>query len=115
MTITTSSTSTATAGPLPDLAASSIMGPTGTIRWGQSFQVSTDVQNLGQGDAGPFQVFFVLTGQAGSISDAIYLGQTTVSGLAAGGSQEINQTLTLPTRLPVRRDAQQRRLCPRSP
>ena len=34
MTITTSTTSTATTGSLPDLAASSIMGPTGTIRWG---------------------------------------------------------------------------------
>ncbi len=45
-------------------------------------------------------MFFLLTGQAGSISDAIYLGQTTVSGLAAGASQEIDQTLTLPTRLP---------------
>jgi hypothetical protein len=100
MTITTSSTSTATTGSLPDLAASSVMGPTGTVRWGQAVPVSTDVQNLGQGAAGPFQVFFVLTGQAGSINDAIYLGQTTVSGLAAGASQQVNQTLTLPTRLP---------------
>ena len=87
ITITTSSTSTATAGPLPDLAASSIIAPSGTVRWGQTFQVSTDVQNIGQGDAGPFQVFFLLTGQAGSINDAIYLGQTTVSGLAAGASR----------------------------
>ena len=101
ITITTSSTSTATAGPLPDLAAASIIGPTGTIRWGQSFQVSTEVQNLGQGAAGQFQVSYLLTGQAGTINDAIYLGQTTVSGLAAGASQAINQTLTLPTRLPA--------------
>jgi hypothetical protein len=101
MTITTSSTSTATAGPLPDLAATSIMGPTGTIRWGQSFQINTDVQNLGLGAAGAFQVFYVLTGQTGSISDAIYLGQTVVNGLAAGASQSISQTLTLPSRLPA--------------
>jgi CARDB len=100
MTITTSSTSTATTGALPDLAASSIMGPTGTVHWGSSVPVSTEVQNIGQGDAGPFQVFFVLTGQAGSINDAIYLGQTTISGLAAGASQLVNQTLTLPSRLP---------------
>jgi hypothetical protein len=100
MTITTSSTSTATTGPLPDLATSTVLGPTGTIRWGQSFQVTTNVQNLGQGAAGPFQVFFLLTGQAGSINDAIYLGQTTISGLAAGATQPITQTLTLPTRLP---------------
>jgi hypothetical protein len=100
MTITTSTTSTATTGSLPDLAASSIMGPTGTVRWGSAVPVSTDVQNLGQGDAGPFQVFFVLTGQTGSINDAIYLGQTTISGLAAGASQQVNESLTLPTRLP---------------
>ena len=78
----------------------------------RSFPVSTDVQNLGQGDAGPFQVFFLLTGQAGSINDAIYLGQTTITGLAAGASQPITQTLTLPTRLPSGRHPQQRRLWP---
>jgi CARDB len=101
ITITTSSTSTATSGPLPDLAASTILGPTGTIRWGQSFQVNSEVQNVGTGAAGPFQVFFVMTGQAGSISDAIYLGQTTISSLAAGASAPIDQTLTLPNRLPA--------------
>ena len=100
MTITTSSTSTATTGPLPDLAASSIVGPSGTIRWGDSFPVSTTVQNLGQGDAGSVQVFFLLTGQGGSLNNSIYLGQTTISSLAAGASQDVNQTLTLPTRLP---------------
>src|SRR5262249_24739305 len=68
MSITTSSTSTATTGALPDLAASSILGPTSTTRWGQTVPVSTTIQNIGQGDAGPFQVFFVLTGQAGSIN-----------------------------------------------
>jgi hypothetical protein len=101
MTITTDPNSTATAGPLPDLAASSILAPTGSIRWGQSLQVTTDVQNIGQGAAGPFKVFFLLTGQAGSINNAIYLGQTTLSGLAVGASQQVNQSLTLPTRLPA--------------
>ncbi len=100
MTITTSSTSTALTGSLPDLAASTVLAPTGTVRWGQSFQVTSNVQNLGQGDAGPFQVFFLLTGQAGTINDAIYLGQTTINGLAAGDTQPITQTLTLPSRLP---------------
>ncbi len=100
ITITTSTTSTATSGPLPDLATSSVVAPVGTVTWGQSFPVSTVVQNLGQGDAGAFQVFYLLTGQAGSINDAIYLGQTDVSGLAAGANDPITQTLTLPTRLP---------------
>lgn len=99
--ITTSPTSTATAGPLPDLAASSVMAPTSTIRWGQSFPVSTLVQNLGQGAAGPFQVDFLLTGSTGAINNAIYLGQATINGLAAGASQSINQTLTLPVRVPA--------------
>ncbi len=98
--ITTSTTSTATSGPLPDLATSSVVAPVGTVTWGQSFPVSTVVQNLGQGDAGAFQVFYLLTGQAGTINDAIYLGQTDVSGLAAGANDPITQTLTLPTRLP---------------
>ncbi len=48
----------------------------------------------------PFQVFYLLTGQAGSITDAIYLGQTDVSSLAAGADDPITQSLTLPTRLP---------------
>jgi hypothetical protein len=98
--ITSSSTSTATTGPLPNLAAASILAPTGTVRWGQNIQISTEVQNLGQGDAGAFQVFYLLTGQAGSINDAIYLGQTDVPGLAAGANDPITQTLTLPNRLP---------------
>jgi CARDB protein len=100
ITITTSTTSTATTGSLPDLAASSVVAPTGTVTWGQNIQVSTVVQNVGQGDAGSFQVFFLLTGQAGSINDAIYLGQTTVSSLASGANDPITQSLTLPTRLP---------------
>ena len=100
ITITTSSTSTATAGSLPDLAAASIIAPSNAVRWGQDIQVSTNVQNIGQGDAGPFQVFYLLTGQAGSITDAIYLGQTNVPSLAAGANDPIAQTLTLPNRLP---------------
>ncbi len=100
ITITTSTTSTATVGALPDLAASSIIAPTSAVRWGQSIQVSTDVQNIGQGDAGSFQVFYLLTGQAGSINDALYLGQTDIASLAAGADDPITQTLALPNRLP---------------
>ncbi len=54
----------------------------------------------GQATPAPFQVYYLLTGQAGSITDAIYLGQTDVSGLAAGADDPITQSLTLPTRLP---------------
>jgi hypothetical protein len=101
ITITTSSTSTATTGTMPDLAASSVLAPRGTLKWGQSFPVTTDVQNLGQGDAGSFLVRFLLTGLGGSSSDSIFLGDVSVSSLAAGASQQITQTLQLPNRVPA--------------
>jgi len=100
ITITTSPTSTATTPLLPDLAASSILQPQHTLYWGQSFTVSTAVQNLGQGAAAPFRVFFLLTGQTGSLTDSIFLGETTVNGLAPGAVAPITQTLQLPGSLP---------------
>jgi len=99
--ITTSPTSTATLGPLADLAASSVLLSKSTLTWGSSFPVTTEVQNLGQADAGPFLVRFLLTGQAGTINDAIFLGDATIPGLAAGYNQQITQTLQLPNRLPA--------------
>jgi hypothetical protein len=100
ITITTSATSTATTPPLPDLAASSILQPEHTINWGSSFPISTAVQNVGAGPAPPFYVFFLLTGQSGSLTDSIFLGETVVNGLAPGAVQVINQTLKLPSELP---------------
>jgi hypothetical protein len=87
--------------PLPDLAASTVLAPTGPLLWGRSFPVTTNVQNLGQGDAGPFLVRFLLTGQAGSTNPSIYLGDATISGLAAGANLQVTQTLQLPNRLPA--------------
>ena len=63
--------------------------------------MTTEVQNLGQADAGPFLVRFLLTGQGGSINDAIFLGDATIPGLAAGYNQRLTQTLQLPSRLPA--------------
>src|SRR5262249_60006456 len=40
LTVTISPTSTATAGLLPDLAASSVLAPTRSVRWGESFPVT---------------------------------------------------------------------------
>jgi len=99
--ITTSSTSTATLGPLPDLAASSVLLSKTSVQWGSSVQVTTDVQNLGLGAAPSSQLFFVLTGQSGSLTDAIFLGETTIPALASGASQQVTQTLQLPDRLPA--------------
>jgi ribosomal protein L31E len=45
-------------------------------------------------------VFFILTGQTGSLVGAIFLGQTTIPALAAGATQSISQTVGLPIRLP---------------
>jgi CARDB len=100
ITVTTSPTSTATAGPLPDLAASSVLVSSNSLNWGSTFQASTDVENLGQGPAGPFLVRFLLTGQSGSLTDALYLGDATISGLAAGANQQLTESLQLPGRLP---------------
>jgi hypothetical protein len=100
ITITTSPTSTATAGPLSDLAASTVLVSSNTLNWGSNFTATTQVQNLAQGAAGPFLVRFLLTGQAGSLTDALFLGDASVSGLAAGASQQVAQSLTLPGRLP---------------
>jgi hypothetical protein len=100
ITITTSPTSTATTGPLPDLAASTVLVSSKSLNWGSNFTATTNVQNLGQGAAGSFLVRFLLTGQAGSLTDALFLGDATISGLAPGASQEVVQPLTLPGRLP---------------
>jgi hypothetical protein len=99
--ISTSSTSTATLGPLPDLAASSVLVSKSSLTWGASVPVTTEVQNLGTGSAGPFLVRFLLTGQSGTLNDAIFLGDASIPGLASGYSQQINQTLQLPNRLPA--------------
>jgi hypothetical protein len=87
-------------GPLPDLAAGGIQAPTTAIHWGQTFQISAGIQNVGQGNAGAFDVKFFLTGASGALTPAIYLGDEPVSGLAAGASQVLIPNLTIPGRLP---------------
>ena len=87
-------------GPLPGLAAGSVTTASGTLKWGQPFQVQTTVQNLGQADPGPFRVRFLLIGQNGDIHRAIFLGDAIVPGLPPGYDQAIVQELSLPSRLP---------------
>ncbi len=84
----------------PDLAAGTLQAPTTALPWGGDFQVTGSVQNIGAANSGSFQVSFLLTGANGALSPAIYLGGTTIDGLAAGGNQSITQTLHLPGRLP---------------
>jgi hypothetical protein len=87
-------------GPKADLAATGVIAPTQAIAWGQSFQLTTTVQNVGRADAGPFDVKFILTGASGSLDHSIYLGKASIDGLKAGFDQQIIQTLKLPNRLP---------------
>jgi hypothetical protein len=101
ITITTDPNSTATQGPLPDLATSTVLVSKSTVQWGSTAQVTTDVQNLGLGASSPSTVRFILTGQGGALTDAIYLGDVPVPALAPGASQQIQTTLQLPTRLPA--------------
>ena len=99
-TTTTSTNPTTSANPLPDLAASSVLMTKSTLSWGSSVQVSTEIQNVGQGSAGPFMVRFILTGGSGSTTDSVFLGDTTINGLAAGADQSLTQTLNIPSRAP---------------
>jgi CARDB len=85
---------------LPDLAPTNVTAPSTTVFWGYYFQVGATIQNIGQVAAGPFTVQFVLTGSDGALNRNIVLGETTISGLAANSSQQISQTLSLPSALP---------------
>jgi hypothetical protein len=91
---------TTTRGPLPDLAATTVSIPSSALIWGQSFPVSTTIQNIGQGDAGAFNVLYLLVGPSGSTTNGIVLADVPQSGLAAGASLPLSQTLSLPPRVP---------------
>ncbi len=101
MTINPSTTVPTSTAPLPDLAASSVLLSSNSISWGQTFQVSTTVQNLGTGDAGPFTVRFLLIGENGNVNSGIFLADAQIPGLAAGFNQPLTQTLQLPSRIPA--------------
>ena len=90
----------ATPAPLPDIAADSVQITDTTLNWGQTFQVTTGVDNLGPGVAGPFDVRFLLTGPDGSLVNSIYLGDVEINGLGRNLHQDIDATLQLPNRLP---------------
>ncbi len=88
-------------GPLPDLAAGAVTTSASTLYWGQSFSTQAVVQNLGSVSSGPYVVRFILVGASGSTSSGLFLGDTTLPSLAAGATTVVNQTLTLPLRLPA--------------
>ena len=91
---------TAQAGNLPDLAPATVVVSQSSLNWGQSFQVGAVIQNVGLGNAGQFTVRFIATGVAGDLSHGIFLGDATVSGLAASSSTNVLTTVELPSKLP---------------
>jgi hypothetical protein len=101
MTISPSPNATTSTAPLPDLAAGSVLLSTNSLSWGETFQVTTTVQNLGTGGAGPFTVRFLLTGENGNVNQGIFLGDAQIPGLAGGFNQPLVQTLQLPSRIPA--------------
>jgi hypothetical protein len=95
-----SGTPASSTDPLPDLAPSNVVIGSKSLNWGYNFQVATTIQNFGQATSGPVEVRFLLTGTTGSIDQGIFLGQTTLSGLAPNTSQDLTQTVLLPNTLP---------------
>ncbi len=90
-----------TQGPLPDLAAGSVLVPTGSLNWGQSFQVFGTIENIGQANVNqPIRVRFALVGPNGNSGQALFLGDAIVAGLNEGQTQQIIQNLKLPSRIP---------------
>lgn len=90
----------ASLGPKPDLTPVNALAPSQTISAGQTFQVTTTVQNVGNLDAGPYRVRFMLVGLNGDLSQGFVLGDANLDGLKAGFSQDVVQTLRFPSRLP---------------
>lgn len=97
---TTTTTTSASATVFPDLAPTSITLSTSTLNWGQGYLLDTSVQNLGQGASTPTTIAFYLTGDNANPSQGYFLGQTAIPALAAGGVQQVAQTIVLPNRLP---------------
>jgi hypothetical protein len=96
----TSTTVTTTATTQSDIAVGTVKVPTTAVGWGQSFNVETTIQNLGSVATGQFNVDYVLTGGAGNYTQGIFLGQTTIQNMNPGDTQIVNQTVSLPARLP---------------
>jgi hypothetical protein len=88
-------------GPLSDLAAGAVTTTSSVLSWGHSFSTQAVIQNLGEANPGPFRVRFILVGASGNTSNGIFLGDTMVQGLAPQAAQVVNQTFTLPLRLPA--------------
>lgn len=94
---TTSSTVKLTV--LPHLEVKGIQTPSLPMNWGQSFQATAVVQNVGTSAASNVRVDFVFLDPS-VWSQAIYLGSAIVPSLPVGMPQTITQTLNIPSLLP---------------
>lgn len=85
---------------LPQLVVTGVNTTTTSTNWGQSVQVTASLANGGSVAAGSVRVRFVLVGTDGTVN-GIFLGDTAVSSLAAGGTTNVTANLKLPTTLPT--------------
>jgi len=85
---------------LPNLAPASVVASQTSLNWGERFQVAAVIQNVGLGNAGQFTVRFIATGVAGDLTHGVFLGDTTVAGLATNGSTTVLANVQLPAKLP---------------
>jgi hypothetical protein len=88
-------------GPRPDLAVGNVNAPSQPIGFGQTFQVTATVENLGNLDSQSYRVRYLLVGTNNDLGQAIFLGDATVKGLKAGYAQDVVQTLKFPSRMPT--------------
>jgi hypothetical protein len=86
--------------PRPDVTITTLQAPTLPLVFGQSFQVNTTLQNKGNLESGAFRVRFLLVGTDGSLNNSLFLGDATLNSLKPGLSQNIVETLQLPSKLP---------------
>jgi hypothetical protein len=87
-------------GATPDLAPSNVQVSSTSLNWGQSFSVSTVVQNLSNVGSPAFKVSFIAAGASGDVSHGIFLGSVQVPALAANTPTTVVTTVQLPSRLP---------------
>ncbi len=89
---------------LPDLVVNSLSGPT-CANPGQSLTISHIVKNAGNGAASPFNIDYYLSadGDLSNIGFGMsdwYLGQRSISSLAAGSTNSQSFTVTVPSNIP---------------
>jgi CARDB len=93
--VTTASPTLTTPSTLPQLAVASIQVPSTPLAWGQTTQIGVSLENRGTADASAFRVQFALV-DPNNPGPALVLANTTVSGLKAGFSQSVLQTIKMP-------------------